>query len=427
MRYKSFLVNLLTLIFLSQLLLADEDIHIIKIDKILNKAGAISFVLETNRTYRNGNPEESFVQSLIELPGLATCVLERSKAGIFIAMEWEKESKHIGFYLLFSDLPGPEKYHVLFTWDSNKGIADGYFNGIPFRKEKLSFYKPWKVEGSANIVKIPEGPNCISELKVFNYYLSKKEAIKLTPRTLKYKNKNLLGQTDLPKPININKRKGELLYSVDMKTKEDIRDWIFEGPGHYEFEENKMILTSEIPNPPDFSTGHYNFWCPKEFPDKIIVEWEFMPLVDIGACHIFIAAKGNNGENIFDPKLSKRDGHFAQYINGQINNYYFIYFSNIQRMRTTNMATTWITKSSKQAMLALGEVGIEPGNERFFKMRLIKDSAHIQLQIDGKVCLDYTDTDDDRYDAVLEGGKISFRQMAASVAAYKNFNVWELK
>ena len=60
-------------------------------------------------------------------------------------------------------------------------------------------------------------------------------------------------------------------------------------------------------------------------------------------------------------------------------------------------------------------------------MRLIKNGSHIQLQIDGKVHLDYNDIDATRYDTVLTKGKISFRQMAVNIATYKNFKVWELR
>ncbi len=96
-------------------------------------------------------------------------------------------------------------------------------------------------------------------------------------------------------------------------------------------------------------------------------------------------------------------------------------------MRTTNMATTWITKSSKQAMLALGEIAIEPGVQKFYKIRLIKEGSHIQFQVDGKVCIDYIDSNEQRYDPFLKNGRVSFRQMVKSVAAYKNLNIWELK
>jgi len=415
------------MVLLVQFLFADNASKVTKLTNNINNQGTISFILETDKTYKNGLPEENYAQTLIDLPGLATCVLDRSQSGVFVVMQWQEESEHIGFYLLFTELPKSDKYHFLFTWDSKKGLADGYFNGIPFRTEWQGFYKPWMVKGSASEVVISEGQNKISDVVVLNQYSKKRLALKYTPKNLKGQNEFLIVQTELPKPIDLKSRKGKLLYSIDMDKEEDVKDWIFEGPGQYEFQDNSMILSSKIPNPPDFSTGHYNFWCPHVFPDKIIIEWEIKPMVDVGACHIYFASKGKLDEDIFSPGLPERDGHFAQYINGEINNYYIIYFSNIQSMRTTNMATTWLTKSSKQSLLALGKIGLESGKHKFHKARLIKDGSYIQFQINGKVILDYRDSDENRYAPALKDGHISFRQMAATIAAYKNFNVWELK
>ena len=77
--------------------------------------------------------------------------------------------------------------------------------------------------------------------------------------------------------------------------------------------------------------------------------------------------------------------------------------------------------------MALGQIGITPGVKEFHRMRMIKDGAHMQLQVNGKAYLDFADPGSERWGPVLGGGRISFRQMAATMAAYRNFNVWELK
>jgi hypothetical protein len=56
---------------------------------------------------------------------------------------------------------------------------------------------------------------------------------------------------------------------------------------------------------------------------------------------------------------------------------------------------------------------------------LIKDGAHIQLQVDGKVIIDWTDVGS-RYGPVLGGGKIGLRQMQWTQAQYRNFRVHAL-
>ncbi len=60
-------------------------------------------------------------------------------------------------------------------------------------------------------------------------------------------------------------------------------------------------------------------------------------------------------------------------------------------------------------------------------MRLIKDGAHIQLQVDGRVSIDYTDPGTARYGPIHTDGKIGLRQMQWTIAQYRNFRVWELK
>jgi len=406
---------------------SQERADVQSLDNPVKDSGAVSFILNTDKTYRNGSPEENFSQTLLKLPGLATCLLQKDTSGIFIAMEWDSAGTHTGYYILFPELPGPAQYHIQFTWDAGKGLSDGYFNGIPIRLENPRYYQPWEVKGTATQVQVPGGPNRVTDVHVFNRYLPRDEAIARVPKALKGKDGYLLGQKDLPPPMDIGGRKGELLYSTRMDSEASLKDWVLEGPAIVDFADNSTIMRSQIPNPPDDSSGHFNYWCPESFPDNIVVEWEFKPFTDKGVCHLFFAAKGKKSEDVFDPALPKRDGHFQPYINGVINNYYFIYFSNNRMMRTSNMATAWLAKSSKQSILALGKIGIMPGIKEFHRLRVIKDGAHIQFQVNGKVCLDFTDPGSERWGPVLGGGRISFRQMAVTIAAYRNFNVWELK
>ena len=59
-----------------------------------------------------------------------------------------------------------------------------------------------------------------------------------------------------------------MLYSAKLNNNSDVKEWVLEGPGKIEFEDNSMLLSSQIPDPPDGSTGHFNFWCPQDFPDR---------------------------------------------------------------------------------------------------------------------------------------------------------------
>jgi len=405
----------------------EETAHAVNLKNPVSQKGTVSFILETDTTYSNGLPGSSFGQTLFELPGLGKCILEKSLYAVFVYFQWEQAETHNGFFIMFRELPGPQNYSFQFSWDAEKGLSESYMNGIPVRTENARYYKPWKVKGSTMQAAAEKGANRVTDLKVLPVFMNKEEAAKLVPAELLGKAAHLIGPKSFSNAKKITGKKGRLLYSAELNNESSVKDWILEGPGKIEFKDGQLMMSSQIPNPPDGSTGHFNFWCPESFPNKIMVEWEFKPLSEMGVCHLFFAAAGKNGENVFDESLPKRDGHFQQYINDQINNYYVIYFSNRRLYRTTNFAAAWLVKSANASLLTLGPAPVKPGGKRFHKMRLIKDGAHIQLLADGKVFLDYKDSDADRYGPALKSGMISFRQMAVTTAAYRNFEVWELQ
>jgi hypothetical protein len=425
MRKNDFLTRFL--IFAPLLLLVLSYPVVFAGDNPIRQHGTVSFILHTDKTYSNGMWEHKFEQTLVELQGLGKCVLKRSYYSVLIHFQWVNDEVHKGFFLLLKDLPGPRKYAFHFTWDADKGLADGYMNGTSFRLENNRYYTPWIVKGMSTRTRIPPGPNRVTDVKVLSRYMSRDEVIAQVPKELHGKMAHLIGDKNLPSPMDIGSRKGKLLYSSKMDTEASVKDWVVEGPAKISFEEDKMIMRSTIPNPPDGSTGHFNYWCPQDFPESFIVEWEFKPLYDRGSCLFFFAARGENGKDIFDPSFPKRDGHYKLYHSGPIVNYYFVYFSNLRIMRTSNLATTWLFKSNKTTTLSLGQIAVIPGVKKWHRMLFIKDGGHMQVSADGKVYLDFTDPGSERWGPVLGGGKIGLRQMAATVGAYRNFNVWELR
>jgi hypothetical protein len=393
----------------------------------VGQKGTISFVLKTDKTYSNGSSVDNFSQTLIDLPGLGQCLFEQNYIAVSLALQWEKDETHIGFYIYMTEFPGPGEYSIIYTWDADQGLADGYFNGIPFRLEDVRFYEPWQMNGQSIRFDVPDGPIRVENVQIFAKYITKDEALELVPQVLVGKMAHVILNKDLPSPIEVRHRKGDLIYDSPLNTEESVKDWVLEGPGDISFNNKYMTMRSQIPDPPDGSTGHFNFWCPMDFPENMVVEWEMKPLTNLGVCHLFFAAKGQNGEDLFDPSLPERDGHYRQYHSGSINNYFMIYYSNLHNMRTTNAATTWIMKSNPPSLLSLGQIGVKPGTKKFHRIRLIKESGHIQLQVNGKVFHDFTDPGNDRWGTIYKDGKIGFRQMAVFAAAYRNFKVWELQ
>jgi hypothetical protein len=76
-------------------------------------------------------------------------------------------------------------------------------------------------------------------------------------------------------------------------------------------------------------------------------------------------------------------------------------------------------------LVANGPPGIAPGSQEVQGVRLIKDDAHVQLLVDGRVIIDFTD-DGRQYGPVLGAGRIGFRQMQWTTAGYRGLCIREL-
>ena len=214
--------------------------------------------------------------------------------------------------------------------------------------------------------------------------------------------------------------KGKFLYENSMSNADILNDWVLEGPGKIEFKDHWMHFFS--PN----EEGHHVYWCPMDFPNNFIAEWEAQNQeIDAGLCIVFFAAKGLNGESIFDPKLPKRTlGTFTDYTKGAMNDYHISYYANGRD--NPNRETANLRKNKGFHLVQTGEIGIPVQSTAIHKMKLIKYEGIIQMFIDNRKIIDWVD-DGILYGKVLEAGKIGFRQMQWTHFAYRNFKVWETK
>ena len=217
--------------------------------------------------------------------------------------------------------------------------------------------------------------------------------------------------------------KGQLLYDNSLNDRQNVNDWIMEGPGNTKFINGWMQMHS--PN----EQGHHVFWCPIEFPDSFIAQWEVQNLkYDAGLVIVFFAAKGTNGEDIFDPTLPARDGTFDQYTLGKIKSYHISYYANAAH--NPDRAHANLRKNNTFSLLQQGQKGIATLSSAIHQIRLLKQANHIQLFIDDRKVIDYVD-DQPTVNGVdtgrpLEGGKIGFRQMQWTHFQYRNFKVWDI-
>jgi len=178
-----------------------------------------------------------------------------------------------------------------------------------------------------------------------------------------------------------------------------------------------MVMSSQQPTGPE---GHIVHWCPAEVPKRFVADWDIQLRSPQGLCIVFFAAAGTHGEDIFSPELPKRTGAFTQYTRGAIDCYHISYIANTPNQ--PGRITSNMRRNAGFHLVANGPPGIAPGSQEVHGVRLIKDDAHVQLLVDGRVIIDFTD-DGQQYGPVLGDGRIGFRQMQWTTAGYRALRI----
>ena len=214
--------------------------------------------------------------------------------------------------------------------------------------------------------------------------------------------------------------RGDLVYQNNLAQPGDIAGWVMEGPGVTEFRDGWMEMYA-----PD-EQYHHVLWCPEDFSDRFIAEWEAQNLeTDAGLCILFFAAKAMDGRDLFDPSLPKRDGTFRDYTKGEVGSYHISYYANAPDRPDRGKAH--LRKNNGFNLVQEGEDGIPAYSTAIHQLRLVKDGAHIQFFVDGRRVIDWTDTESNEPRPHHEAGKIGFRQMQWTHFRYRNFRVWEIE
>lgn len=225
--------------------------------------------------------------------------------------------------------------------------------------------------------------------------------------------------------FSYDKKFTRLIYSNPLSSENDIKNFVLEGEAIISFSNGKMIMENAL-DPSLGQDSNFVLWCPENFPSNISVRWKFKPIREPGLCILFFAAKGINGEDIFDKKLNKRTGIYSQYHSGDINVYHLSYFRRKQKEERA-FHTCNLRKSKGFHLVAQGadpipsvEDVIEP-----YRLRLDKINTNISFFINDLLVLEWND-DSKTYGPALTDGKIGFRQMAPLKAQYSNFEVYTI-
>lgn len=207
----------------------------------------------------------------------------------------------------------------------------------------------------------------------------------------------------------------ELLYENALSNERDVKDFRMEGEVTLSFPRDCMRMENKL------GDGTYVLWCPEEFPDNIAISWDFQPIYEPGLSILFFSATGRNGEDIFDPQLSPRNGVYGQYHSGDINAYHVSYFrrKNDRRLQTCNLRKSHGFHLVAQGCDPLPSI---PDIKDSYRVQLIKCGREMEFIISDLTSFCWTD------DGTVGGsfhskGKIGFRQMAPLIAEYGNLKV----
>ncbi len=402
-------------------LLAGQRSATVRLDRPLGNRGTLAFLLKTTKGWANGFGAKKETVPVLQADGLARAEIRQSRSSVALIWRWQGGPT---FQCQVPEWPGPETWSVQVTWDARAGRYDVFVNGLPLTTPG-THYDPWRVTPTDRLTVFPGSAAVVEQPRVTNTYLSAEAARRNTPDRLRGRHARLFGQAPMPPPLDLSGRLGKQLADVPLDSPDDVQDWVMEGPGRTAFKDGWMRMWSARPDASGKVNGHIVFWCPQNFPDRFVCEWDVQILSDYGLTIVFFAAKGAEGQDIFDPSLPPRDGTFAHYIRGAINSYHISYYANTPNLPGRTMSN--LRKNNQFYLLATGPVAIPANSKAVHHMRLVKDGAHIQLCVDGRVSVDYTDPGTERYGPVYRDGKIGLRQMQWTAARYRNFRVWELR
>jgi len=218
---------------------------------------------------------------------------------------------------------------------------------------------------------------------------------------------------------------GKLIYENPLGSEADIKSFVLEGSAKLSFPEGHLRMENAL-SAEEGQKANYVLWCPEDFPSDVRVEWKFRPLKEPGLAILFFAAKGRNGEDIFDASLAERTGEYVQYHHGDINAFHVSYF---RRKEPDERAlhTCNLRKSYGFHLVSQGGDPIPDADEcrQMYKIALEKKGNIVRFLVEDVEVFRYVD-DGETYGPLLSGGKIGFRQLAPMIAEYADLKVYAL-
>ena len=195
-------------------------------------------------------------------------------------------------------------------------------------------------------------------------------------------------------------------------------DWVLDGKGTARTEEGRLLLSNE--------QDDVVLWNTRKFPADFLLEFGVFPHdPNKGLNIVFLAAMGRDGGGIFDLAQPRRAGAFKAYHSGALNSYHVSYWATDEHGAARG--TAHIRKNYGLHLVAQGSDFITGQGKGPHVVRVLKIGGNIQVEVDGKIAVRWTD-DGSAFGPILEEGFIGLRQMAHTQSCrYTHFHVWAAK
>ncbi len=216
-----------------------------------------------------------------------------------------------------------------------------------------------------------------------------------------------------------------LIYENPLSCEKNIADFVLEGRALITFPEGKLRLENAMAAE-NGQKANYVLWCPEDFPSDVCIEWDFQPIREPGLAMMFFAAKGKNGEGLFDESLVKRTGEYVQYHHGDINAFHVSYFRRKEpderAFHTCNLRKSYGFYLTSQGGDPIPDVA---DAHEMYRIGVVKKGSDVFFYVNELEIFHFAD-DGVTYGPLLAGGKIGFRQLAPMIGEYANLRVWEI-
>lgn len=219
--------------------------------------------------------------------------------------------------------------------------------------------------------------------------------------------------------------KSELIYENPLASENDIRDFVLEGSAVTSFPQGRLRLENAL-SASEGQKANYVLWCEKDFPADVYIEWNFWPVKEPGLAILFFAAKGKNGEDLFDPSLAVRTGEYPLYHHGDINAFHVSYFRRKEEderaFHTCNLRKSYGFHLVAQGGDPIPDVADAKGP---YKAAVLKYKNEVRFFVNDLETFCFVD-DGKTYGPLLKDGKIGFRQLAPMIGEYADLKVYAL-